>query len=35
MVLPDLSNYDDDDAGGGNAWPCFIDEMVEWVQSGK
>lgn len=34
VVLRDLSNYDDDAAGGGNAWPCFIDELVEWVQGG-
>jgi hypothetical protein len=34
VVVPDLSNFDDDAAGGGNAWPCFIDELVEWVQGG-
>jgi len=26
----DLSNYDDDAAGGGSAWPCMIDDFVEW-----
>mmetsp|Transcript_19022 Transcript_19022/g.57503 ORF Transcript_19022/g.57503 Transcript_19022/m.57503 type:complete len:184 (+) Transcript_19022:143-694(+) len=34
VIVADLSNYDDDDAGGGNAWPCFVDEFVEWVQAG-
>ena len=30
-IRPDLSNYDDDAAGGG-AWPCAIDDFVEFVQ---
>ena len=32
QIEPDLSNYDDDDgAGGGSAWPCMIDDFVEWA----
>jgi hypothetical protein len=31
-IRADLSNYDDDDAGG-SAWPCAIDEFVEFVQA--
>ena len=30
-IRPDLANYDDDDAGG-SAWPCAIDDFVEYVQ---
>ena len=30
-IDPDLSNYDDDGSGGGSAWPCMIDDFVEWV----
>jgi len=32
QITADLSNYDDDDTGGGSAWPCAIDEFVEYVQ---
>jgi len=32
QIAEDLSNYDDDDTGGGSAWPCAIDEFVEYVQ---
>ena len=31
QIEPDLSNYDDDGSGGGSAWPCMIDNFVEWV----
>ena len=31
QIEPDLSNYDDDGSGGGSAWPCMIDDFVEWV----
>jgi hypothetical protein len=27
QIEPDLSNYEDD---GGSAWPCMIDDFVEW-----
>lgn len=29
-ISQDLSNYDDADTGGGDAWPCMIDDFVEW-----
>jgi len=32
-ISADLSNYDDDDTGGGSAWPSAIDEFVEFVQA--
>ena len=32
QIAPDLSNYDDD-AAGGSAWPCAIDDFVEFVQA--
>ena len=32
VISRDLSNYDDD-AAGGSAWPCAIDEFVEYVQA--
>jgi len=32
-IAADLSNYDDDDTGGGSAWPSAIDEFVEFVQA--
>ena len=31
QIEPDLSNYEDDGSGGGSAWPCMIDDFVEWV----
>ena len=31
QIARDLSNYDDD-AAGGSAWPCAIDDFVEFVQ---
>ena len=31
QISADLSNYDDDGSGGGSAWPCMIDDFVEWV----
>ena len=31
QIRADLSNYDDD-AAGGSAWPCAIDDFVEFVQ---
>jgi len=31
-IRTDLSNYDDDEAGG-SAWPCAIDDFVEFVQA--
>ncbi len=31
-LAADLSNYDDDDAGAGNAWPCMIDDFAEWYR---
>ena len=31
QIKPDLSNYEDDGSGGGSAWPCMIDDFVEWV----
>lgn len=31
-ISSDLSNYDDEDAGG-SAWPCAIDDFVEFVQA--
>ena len=31
-IKADLSNYDDDDSGGGSAWPSAIDDFVEYVQ---
>jgi len=34
-IAADLSNYDDDDTGGGSAWPTAIDEFVEYVQAQK
>lgn len=34
-IVDDLSNYDDDDAGGGNAWPCMIDDFVDWCQTNR
>jgi len=34
QIHADLSNYDDDLTGGGNAWPCMIDDFVEFVQKG-
>ena len=30
LIRPDLSNYDDENAGG-SAWPCAIDDFVEYV----
>jgi len=30
----DLGNYEDDGSGGGTAWPCMIDDFVEYVQGG-
>ena len=32
-IQPDLANYDDE-AAGGSAWPCAIDDFVEFVQQG-
>jgi len=32
-IAADLSNYEDDGAGGGSAWPCMIDDFVEFVQA--
>jgi len=32
QIHRDLSNYDDDLTGGGSAWPCMIDDFVEFVQ---
>jgi len=32
QISSDLSNYDDDATGGGSAWPCAIDDFVEYVQ---
>ena len=34
QIVADLSNYDDDASGGGSAWPCAIDDFVEFVQAG-
>jgi len=31
-ILHDLSNYDDE-SGGGSAWPCAIDDFVEYVRA--
>lgn len=31
QIASDLSNYDDESAGG-SAWPCAIDDFVEYVQ---
>jgi len=31
QIEPDLSNYEDDGSGGGSAWPCMIDDFVEWA----
>lgn len=31
QIRADLSNYDDD-AAGGSAWPCAVDEFVEYVK---
>ena len=31
QIDDDLANYDDEDAGG-SAWPCAIDDYVEYVQ---
>ena len=33
FIVADLSNYDDDDTGGCSAWPCMIDDFVEFVQA--
>lgn len=33
QIVADLSNYEDDDVGGGAAWPCMIDDFVEYVQA--
>ena len=30
IIQADLSNYDDE-AAGGSAWPCAIDDFVEAV----
>ena len=32
QIAKDLSNYDDE-SGGGSAWPCAIDDFVEFVQA--
>jgi len=32
QIQEDLSNYDDDLTGGGSAWPCMIDDFVEFAQ---
>ena len=32
QIAADLANYDDDGAGG-SAWPCAIDDFVEFVQA--
>jgi len=32
QIRDDLSNYDDESAGG-SAWPCAIDDFVEFVQA--
>jgi len=33
QVKPDCSNYDDCEAGG--AWPCLIDDYVDWLKEKK
>jgi len=33
VISLDLRGYDDNEAGGGTAWPCMIDDFVEWCQS--
>jgi len=35
LIAPDLSNYEDDGSGGGSAWPCVVDDFVEWVQAAE
>ena len=32
-IAADLSNYDDEDTGAGNAWPCMIDDFAEWYRA--
>ena len=33
-ISADLANYDDDVTGGGSAWPCAIDDFVDFVREG-
>jgi len=35
QIHKDLGNYDDDLTGGGSAWPCMIDDFVEYVQNSQ
>ena len=34
-ITADLGNYDDEETGGGSAWPCAIDDFVEHVQAAR